>query len=354
MRLQQSGRSWVLHTPAKLNLYLEVLAKRDDGFHELQTLMTKVNLFDTLVFTPRDSSETPLAQVDSTRDASGNYSSQESSNTISLRCHDVSSGIRQNGSTVPSVPDGRDNLAVRAAELLLEKTGAQPSHDCSNRASDAGRTRAKFGIHVDLYKRIPVAAGLAGGSSDAAAVLFALNRIWDLHLTRTELQKIAAEIGSDVSFFLSETPTATCRGRGEIIEPLALSHRLHFVIAKPASGLSTPLVFKNLKPSDFPDRNQASMRPSGIQQLVESLTIGDIHTAGCRMKNSLQSPAEALNSDINRLQALFTRLSVVGHMMSGSGTSYFGLCHSRAHAQHVAAQLRAIGDDRIFVAETPP
>lgn len=340
MRLQQSGRSWVVHTPAKLNLYLEVLAKRDDGFHELQTLMTKVSLFDTLVFTSqvselKQSSETlgtstiPRSQL---RQIPQDLSTQESNHSVSLRCHNVSSGKRQTGSTAFLVPEGSDNLVVRAAELLKKRTGAGQ------------------GIHIDLFKRIPAAAGLAGGSSDAAAVLFALNQIWGLKLSRDELQKIASEIGSDVSFFLSESPSAICRGRGEIIEPLDLSHgfHLHFVVAKPESGLSTPLVFKNLRADDF-----AAVQPTGIQKLVESLTTGDIFTAGRWMKNTLQSPAEALNPDINRLKAIFSRTSVVGHMMSGSGTSYFGICHNSKHAQHVAAQLRAFGEDRIYVVETP-
>jgi 4-diphosphocytidyl-2-C-methyl-D-erythritol kinase len=339
MRLRQSGRSWVLHTPAKLNLFLDVLAKRDDGFHELETLMTKVSLFDTLVFTPLNSR--------------GNFSSPESTNTISLSCHDVSCGINDGDQAVQSVPTGRDNLAVRAAELLLEKTGNQPSRGCSNRTCDTTSAQSQNGIHIDLYKRIPAAAGLAGGSSDAAAVLFALNHIWGLNLSRVELQRIASEIGSDVSFFLSETHAAICRGRGEIIEPLKISHRLYFVVAKPQSGLSTRLVFKSLKSSDFSQRQRDETQSTGIGGLIESIKSGDFFTAGCRMKNSLQSPAEALNPDINRLRAIFSRLSVVGHMMSGSGTAYFGLCHTRKHAQHVAARLRATGDDQIFVVETP-
>jgi 4-diphosphocytidyl-2-C-methyl-D-erythritol kinase len=329
MRLQQSGRSWVIHTPAKLNLYLEVLAKRDDGFHELLTLMTKVSLFDTLIFTPEDSA----VQLESDRRASKNVSTQESTHSISLRCRDLSTRTRQAGNHKASIPTGPDNLAVRAAELLQERTGVRAS------------------IHIDLFKRIPSAAGLAGGSSDAAAVLFALNQIWGLGLQRSELRDIASKIGSDVSFFLSETPSAICRGRGEIIEPLeqSSSFRMHFVIAKPNSGLSTPLVFKNLRASDI-----TAAQPAGIDSLVESLATGDILVAGRRMKNTLQIPAEALNPDINRIRAIFSRTSVVGHMMSGSGTSYFGICHSKKHAQHIASQLRATGEDQIFVVETPP
>ncbi len=152
---RQPDQSLLVHTPAKLNLFLEVLGQRDDGFHELETLMVAVSLYDTLIFS----------------------FNEEAPEEVSLRCFDASvrqgnagSALRQNateGATgFTEVPDGRDNLAVRAAELLRSKTGC------------------RRGIHIDLYKRIPAAAGLAGGSSDAAAGLFALNRILQLGRSR--------------------------------------------------------------------------------------------------------------------------------------------------------------------------
>jgi len=305
MRLRQSGDSWIVHTPAKLNLFLEVLGKRADGFHELETLMVSVNLFDTLVFT------------------------QESSTQVSLRCHYSGCVSRKvstdSASASDEVPDGRDNLAVKAAELLKSKTGVYK------------------GIHVELFKRIPAEAGLAGGSSDAAAVLLALNRIWQLGLSRDELQRYASEIGSDVAFFLSESPAAICQGRGEIIRPLRSAPRLHFVIVKPDSGLSTAAVFRQCRPE---------AKPRGASKLVESLQRGDLTGVGRNLFNSLQAPAESLNPEVRRLINEFSRQPFVGHMMTGSGTSCFGVCRHRNEARMAAARLKALRLGRVFVGET--
>ena len=315
----ESDPPLLVHTPAKLNLFLEILGKRDDGFHELETLMITVSLYDTLVFTEEESEE------------------------VTLHCHDTGfssprhvgagSALRQNATEGTAgcmdVPDGRDNLAMRAAELLRSKTGC------------------RRGIHIDLYKRIPVAAGLAGGSSDAAAALFALNRVWQLGLSRRELQEIASEIGSDVSFFLNPQSAAICRGRGEIIEPLSLPDRLHFVIAKPPSGLSTADVFRHY-------RTQDSTR--GVGSLVDSLGRGDLQAAGQRLWNSLQSPAEELNPDVRRLKADFSSQNYMGYLMSGSGTAFFGVCRHRREARTVAARFSAHsnGSDRVFTVASPP
>lgn len=303
MRLRQTGQGWIVHTPAKLNLFLEVLGKRADGYHDLETVMVAVNMFDTLIF------------------------NEEPTENIFLRCHHSGSLLRRADATGDEVPDGRDNLAVRAAELLRARCGVQR------------------GINIKLLKRIPAAAGLAGGSSDAAAVIFALNQIWDLGLRSDELQGLASEIGSDVSFFLSPTPLAVCQGRGEILRPLHSPLRLHFVIARPDSGLSTALVFKHCRPE---------ANPRGASELVTALQSGDLQRVCSRMHNSLQQPAESLNSDIDQLKHVFSRLPLLGHMMTGSGTAYFGICQNRRQAMTAAARLRATGLSRVFVAESPP
>ncbi|MDA0282401.1 MAG: 4-(cytidine 5'-diphospho)-2-C-methyl-D-erythritol kinase, partial [Planctomycetota bacterium] len=198
-------------------------------------------------------------------------------------------------------------------------------------------------IHIELFKRIPAEAGLAGGSSDAAAVLLALNRIWHLGLSRDELQRYAAEIGSDVTFFLSESPAAICQGRGEIIRPLRSAPRLHFVIVKPDSGLSTAAVFRQCQPE---------AEPRGASQLVECLQRGDLTNVGHNLFNSLQKPAESLNLEVRRLINEFSRQPFVGHMMTGSGTSCFGVCRHRNEARMAAARLKALRLGRVFVGET--
>jgi len=302
MRLRRTGHGWVVQTPAKLNLFLEVLSKRTDGYHDIQTVMATVNVYDTLVL------------------------NEEPTEDVTLRCHHSGPPLRGDKPS-DDVPDGRDNLAVRAAELL--------------------RTRCdvRRGIHIDLFKRIPAAAGLAGGSSDAAAVIFALNRIWHLGLSRAELQELASEIGSDVSFFLAPTAFATCEGRGEILRPIQSSLRLHFVIARPDTGLATALVYRHCRPES---------QPRGATALIRALRQGHLQQASRYLHNSLQAPAEILNSDINQLKKEFAKLPVIGHMMTGSGTAYFGVCQHRQQAMTAAARLRAIGLERVFVAESPP
>ncbi|MFN0056654.1 MAG: 4-(cytidine 5'-diphospho)-2-C-methyl-D-erythritol kinase, partial [Planctomycetales bacterium] len=158
--------------PAKLNLFLKVLGKREDGYHELETLMVSVGLYDTLQL------------------------KADPSGKIELACHDA--GTLPPGALPRELPpaDGT-NLVVRAAQLLRQVTGTQQ------------------GARLELIKRIPMAAGLAGGSSDAAAALIGLNRLWRLDLTGRELHELAAQLGSDVPFFLCPTPAAICRGRGE-------------------------------------------------------------------------------------------------------------------------------------------
>lgn len=302
MRLRHTDHKWVVHTPAKLNLFLEVTSKRADGYHEIETVMAAVNLYDTLVF------------------------GESSSGDIALRCH-TSGEHQERDGTIDSVPEGRDNLVVRAAELLRTRCGIQT------------------GVQIDLFKRIPAAAGMAGGSSDAAATLFALNHIWNLGLDRIELQELASELGSDVSFFLSPSPLAVCQGRGEILHPIESSARLHFVIARPDSGLSTALVYQHCVP-------EASS--CGAAGLIQNLIRGDLRKACEFMRNSLQRPAELLNSEIHRLKTAFEKLPVSGHMMTGSGTAYFGVCQNRLQAMTAAARLKAWGLGRVFVAASPP
>lgn len=316
MLLRQQGPALVVHTPAKLNLFLEILGKRPDGFHELETLMVTVGLYDTLQFTEDDSLALP------TRSASDTSATDQPSD-IQLVCQWAGPPEFDPG----PIPIGRDNLVVRAAELLREVTGTQRQ------------------VSIELTKRIPMAAGLAGGSSDCAATLLALNRLWELSLSDQQLLELAARLGSDIAFFLTRTSAAVCRGRGEIIEPVAAPMRLHFVIAKPRSGLSTAAVFRQCRPA---------ASPRSAQPLVDALRSGHLSLVSQHFHNALQSPAEQLNSDVVRLRQTFARLPFLGHQMSGSGTSYFGLCSQLDQAQALAAQVRSSGDDYVFVASTQP
>jgi 4-diphosphocytidyl-2-C-methyl-D-erythritol kinase len=288
--------------PAKLNLFLRVVARRPDGYHDIESVMASVDFYDTLNFERTSTSEIELKVVDNS----------PRSKLTGLRLE---------------APSGPENLVVRAAMLLREHTGCRD------------------GIRIVLVKRIPSSAGLGGGSSDCAATLGALNRLWKLQLKRDELLELAGRLGSDVPFFMSDAPMATCTGRGEQIEPLRFSTNLHFVIAKPASGLSTPAVYRACRVDET---------GQDVASFVDSLRCGDIGAMAQRLHNGLQAPAESLSSDVRNLRLRFDELSVIAHQMSGSGSAYFGVCRSRPHAARVASRLRALGVPWVKVVRSCP
>lgn len=288
----------LVHAPAKVNLFLELLGKRSDGYHELETLMTSVSLYDTLTFTEDASDEIRLQVYPNLRNADR-------------------TGFDS------AIPDsGADNLVVRAALALRQHTGISR------------------GARIRLWKRIPVAAGLAGGSSDAAATLMALNRLWQLHLSRSELMEIGSQLGSDIPFFLGESATAICRGRGERVEPLNIPLGLHLVIVRPPEGLSTAAVFQQCRPAT---------QPVPVQPLVDCLRSGRYGLLNRFLHNRLQEPAEQLTDHVVRLRTRFSQLPVVAHLMSGSGSACFGICPTRRTANAVGARLRARGAGCVLV-----
>lgn len=295
------SQSITVDAPAKLNLFLSIDKKRSDGFHDITSLMLSVGIYDTLVFREEPSSEVELRVVDA--------------NPLHPRQVTVQECI----------PSGEDNLVVQAIRLLQAKTGYQQ------------------GIRIRLTKRIPSEAGLGGGSSDAAATLFAANKLWQLGLSLKDLRVLASELGSDIPFFLTESSSAICRGRGEKIKPVSIPHCLYFVVARPATGLSTAEVYRHCRVGTHSE-NQ-------VTQLVQHLTSGQFHSLSSLILNDLQVPAEKLNPEILILKDFFARQSVLGHMMSGSGTAYFGICHNRAQACQIAARLRSTIKGRIFVVQ---
>jgi len=297
MRIRTRASGIEVFAPAKVNLLLEVLARRDDGLHEIETLMCPIDLYDTLYF---ESQRSPTVDLVATWAAAG--------------------GHRGEGA-LGDLPEGPRNIVVRAIELL--------------------RRRAQVGVgaRVRLIKRIPSASGLGGGSSDAAAALWAAAQVWGLRWTRSQLAGLAAELGSDVPFFLSGG-AAICRGRGERIEPVRGLANLPLVVVRPPDGLSTLEVYRHCQPAAEPRR---------AEPLVAALRQGSPRRVGSLLYNALQLPAGRLAPWIGRLVQEFQRLSLVGHSMSGSGTAYFGICRHMHGARRAAAQLRARGVGRVFV-----
>ena len=294
-----------IDAPAKLNLFLEVLGKRDDGFHEIESLLVSVGLSDTLFLTPTQSEEISLEM----RWAIG----------IGGVGKSKTGPVRHLG----TLPSNSENTVFRALTLLQQQ---------------AGTAR---GANVLVVKRIPTEAGLGGASSDAASALRAANACWGLHWPTDRLAEVAAKVGSDVPFFLTGG-AALCRGRGEKVEPLPRFPRMWVVIVRPPDGISTKEVYSRCRPT---------ARPHCVDQIVEALQSGRPSQVGRALFNRLTEPAAAMSPWIARLREEFDSVHLTGHAMTGSGSSYFGICRSRGEAGRIAFRLRCRGLGQVCVAE---
>ncbi|QGJ68487.1 4-diphosphocytidyl-2-C-methyl-D-erythritol kinase [Planctomycetales bacterium 10988] len=277
-----------IYAPAKLNLSLNILGKRPDGFHEIDTLVLPIDWYDLLYFRPLKSSRSLELEIEQTV---------------------PSYAIEQR----PRLSSRQDNLILKALSLLRIRTGYTG------------------GMSIRIVKSIPWAAGLAGGSSNAAASLFAGNLLWNLGLSQEELKSFGAELGSDIPLFFQSSATR-CQGRGELLEAVPQLSGLHFVVLSPRQGLSTADVFRSC---------QIREGMSDCSKLIQSLRTGDLRSAGQLMHNDLQEAAERLLPEMVRLRKQFDQYPVAGHQMSGSGTSYFALCYGANQARRIARQLHA-------------
>ena len=263
MWIHQTPAELRIAAPAKLNLFLEILGKRPDGYHEIETVMAPISCYDWLAFRPGNDGNLTLT-------------------------------VRGGADDVPT--DDR-NLVIRALQCVREWA-----------ESKLGKTG--LGARVWLDKRIPSAAGLGGASSDAAASIIAANRIWNLELSSAELISIAARLGSDIPFFL-QSGWAICTGRGDRVSPIDPLCQLHWVIARPPVGLSTAEVYA----ACFEPNN-----PKKGNEIRESLENGRNVKIGKLLFNRLQGPAAALEPWISVLERTFEGTSCLGHQMTGSGS----------------------------------
>lgn len=218
------------------------------------------------------------------------------------------------------MPAPQDNIAHKALTMLQTRSGTD------------------LGADVRMAKRIPSQAGMGGGSSDAMAALIAGNNVWNLGWSREKLMELGAELGSDVPFFASGS-LARCTGRGEKINAIKTNGRMHFVVVKPEVGLSTPEVFRHAVVPEM---------PTDSQPLLAAIETMNLRSIGKLLFNRLQTAATAITSWVNEIEEVMDGCSVLGHQMSGSGTSYFALCRNQRHARHLAARLRATKLGRVF------
>ncbi|MBD2258911.1 4-(cytidine 5'-diphospho)-2-C-methyl-D-erythritol kinase [Pseudanabaena sp. FACHB-2040] len=288
-------RFYSLLAAAKINLYLEIIGARPDGFHELVMVMQSISLSDRV--TVRS------IGVDQIR----------------LRCDN------------PLVPTDKTNLAYRAAALLVERFPA---------------AMTRFGgVEITLEKRIPVGAGLAGGSSNAAAVLVGLDLLWELGLTQGELQVLGAELGSDVPFsILGGTAIAT--GRGEQLDPLSGVDELHVVLAKYEDlAVSTPWAYQTYRSqfdsSYLSDEAGFALRRAEVRSgaMVSALTQKDRAGIGRALCNDFEKVVFEAHPQVAQLRDVMTEAGGLGTLMSGSGPTVFTLATSAAEAEAIQKQV---------------
>ncbi|MBI4551880.1 MAG: 4-(cytidine 5'-diphospho)-2-C-methyl-D-erythritol kinase [Candidatus Latescibacteria bacterium] len=277
-----------IHSYAKINLGLRVLRKRPDGYHDIETVMQTVDLTDTLTVSPQASGTT-------------------------VTCDD------------PAVPTDERNLAYRAAELIRSRVGTES------------------GVRVDIQKRIPVAAGLAGGSGNGAVTLIALDRLWDAGLSFDDLLAMADRLGSDVPFCL-RGGMAIGRGRGEVVEFLDTACPFAFVLVTPPCAVSTAWAYQQVK-------IELTNFSSIVNLIISSLHEGDLDRLVVHLRNDLESPVLAHLPVVGRVKQTLIDCGAAGAAMSGSGPTVFGVVPDRLAASRVADRVRQVETTwRVWVA----
>jgi len=270
-------------SPCKVNLVLNILGKRADGFHELETLMHPVRLFDRLTF-------------------------ERTGAAVQLTC------------SAAGLPVDSRNLVCRAAEAFLDKAGIRD------------------GVRLHLEKHIPLAAGLGGGSGNAATTLLGMNELFGAPLPEADLYEIAASLGSDIPFFLQERP-ALATGRGEKVESLNQFPALAgccWILIHPGFGIATAWAYQEL--ARFPEAFQG--RPGRAAAVAEQLRRGDLTGACAGLYNSLEAPALDKYPILTLYQEFFRENGALGTLMSGSGSTTFALMRNREMASEVLEKFK--------------
>ncbi len=294
-------RSYSLIAPAKINLYLQIVGDRPDGFHELVMVLQSIELADVVTVRPIGTE------------------------AIRVWCDN------------PDVPQDQTNLAYKAADLMVREF---PDYF------------AKFGgVEIKIQKRIPMGAGLAGGSSNAAAVLVGLDLMWNLGLTHSELQELGATLGSDIPFCISGG-TSLATGRGEQLDGLPDLHNIYVVLAKYRDlPVSTPWAYQTYRqqfgdtyPKSASDIEARKQQSRGMMAAIAQQNLTQI---GQSLHNDLERVVLPEYPQVQQLRDRFQQLGVLGTMMSGSGSTVFGLVESHAQAEQVKAQMTAIADPNL-------
>jgi 4-diphosphocytidyl-2-C-methyl-D-erythritol kinase len=293
-----------LNSYAKLNLYLEVLDKRKDNYHNIKTVFERIDLADKIILKPR-------------RDKK-----------INITCN------------VASVPQDSSNLAWRSAKLLQDTFNVDKGAD------------------IKIIKRIPVGSGLGGGSSNAAAVLAGLNELWKLNVTENKLAGLAGKLSCDVPFFIYNSPFAKGEARGDKIKPLKalINVRLWHILVVPKIGVSTAYIYKRwdneFKTFKLKERGGLTIPKYNVNILLLALRKNDLSLIGDALFNSLGQVTAALYPQINAIKEKLMQLGAKSILMSGSGPAVFGIVSSRKEALSLCRQLKSNSFWQVFVSQT--
>jgi len=285
-----------LDSYAKLNLYLAVLGRRRDNYHNLNTVFERISLADRIVLSPRKDDKIKI---------------------VTDSC---------------DIPQGNTNLAFRAAYLLQETFGLDK------------------GVDIKIHKRIPVGSGMGGGSSNAACVLQGLNKLWRLNLNPEKLAGLARKIGSDVPFFVYNYPFAQGLSRGDKVKPIRQLFRLRLwhILAIPKIKVFTPLIYKK-----WDEHSGLTKSRQDVKILLSALRKKDSSLVSRLLFNDLEQITSGLYPEVKQVKKVFSQAGLQSVLMSGSGPAVFGILSSRKEAASLCKQLEMKKRSwRFFVAHT--
>lgn len=277
----------LIQTPAKINITLDVIGKKENGYHDVLMIMQKVSLFDSIEI--------------------------EMSNSISIQ------------SNLPYLPCDRRNIVYRASEAFFSHTGIIG------------------GAKINMHKKIPVGAGLAGGSTNAAGVLMALNEMYEAGLSKEILSMLGSSLGADVAFFINGNSTCLAEGLGEVLTPIIPNNlKGYIVLAKPNFPVSTKWVYERL------NLDKIKQRPN-TELVINAIKIGDLKTVAENMANVLETVTIARYPEIERYKKNMLRCGAIGSIMSGSGSTAFGIFDDKVKASACVDEMKRRTDDVFLV-----
>lgn len=285
MKVKEERGKIQIAAPAKINLFLEILGKRPDGYHEIETVMQEISLYDYI-------------------------SLEDYDKEVKFTC------------TNPDLSTGEDNLILKAVRLFQKESGIQR------------------GVRIHLDKKIPVGAGLGGGSSDAVAALIGLNKLWQAGYDKKELVILAEKLGSDTPFFVMGN-TALCKGRGEIIIPYPVNVKYHYILVYPRFEVSTATVYKNFK-------IDLTKNLKDVSVFLQSLMSGNPEDLGAYLHNRLEEIVFKLYPGLEEIKRTLVQFGFCGVLLSGSGSALYGICREGSDLKGIEQRIKMLNIGDVF------